>query len=122
VLKRYTIMQNRNIAIFSFSASSHRVWTSPTQRSLEAYSPPPSIGWYVGGEQCHQLELAQLQADHHAICSRCESANYLPVTRPPNRGDVHATRGASRPGQRGGVSALRPAPSLIAEWEKRQQR
>jgi hypothetical protein len=40
----------------------------------------------------------------------------------PERGDMRVTRGAGRPGRRGGVSALRPGPSLVAAWEKRLQR
>jgi hypothetical protein len=40
----------------------------------------------------------------------------------PERGDIRAIRGTGRPGQRGGISVLRPGPSLVAAWEKRLQR
>ncbi len=42
-------------------------------------------GWYGGGEQRHQWEPAQQQADRSATCSRREYAKYVLYHRPPPR-------------------------------------
>jgi hypothetical protein len=79
-------MQNRTIAFFSFSASSsgvnlpHPTLPGSLQPPLQTphLSPPLRrslcIGWYVGGRAVPPAGAGS------TICSRRESANYLPVT------------------------------------------
>jgi hypothetical protein len=52
----------------------------PHHPPLPSFEAVSALGWYGRVEQLYQWEPAQPQADRHAICSRQDSANYLPVT------------------------------------------